>query len=179
MTSVHVPRFLLLPLMALLAVAPTSAFAAGPQMTIQPVNQTYMLPVLSAFCGVPIQKHVEGTLRIATYYDQAGQVSKVVITKQGPMSITLTNLSTGKVLSSNSAGSEHITYENGQLVSDASNGLYESINVPGLGQVFVEVGRIVFDAQGNIVFEVGEHDIVDFNVTGTFQPTALCQALAS
>ena len=57
-------------------------------------------------------------------------------------------------------------------------GLYESINVPGAGQVFVQVGRLTVDAQGNIVFETGEHDITDFNVTGTFDPAALCAALA-
>lgn len=31
-----------------------------------------------------------------------------------------------------------------------------SVNVPGMGQEFVPVGPIVFDAQGNVVFEEGE-----------------------
>ena len=170
-------RALIVPLLALLVSAPAVAFAAEPTVQFQSLDQSYILPRLSARCGFPVLKQVTGTMRITTFYDQSGQVSKVLMT--GPAGrITLTNLTTGTSYTSNSAGSEHIIYDNGQLVSDTTTGLYESINVPGAGQVFVEVGRLTVDAQGNIVFETGEHDITDFNVTGTFDPAALCAALA-
>ena len=170
-------RALIVPLLALLVSAPAVAFAAAPMVQFQSLDQSSILPRLSARCGFPVLKQVTGTMRITTFYDQAGQVSKVLMT--GPAGrITLTNLNTGTSYTSNSAGSEHIIYDNGQLVSDTTTGLYESINVPGAGQVFVQVGRLTFDAQGNIVFETGEHDITDFNVTGTFDPAALCAALA-
>src|ERR671933_697190 len=154
MMKFAIVRALIVPLLALLVSAPAVAFAAAPMVQFQSLDQSYILPRLSARCGFPVLKQVTGTMRI-----------------------TLTNLNTGTSYTSTSAGSEHIIYDNGQLVSDTTTGLYESINVPGAGQVFVEVGRLTVDAQGNIVFETGEHDITDFNVTGTFDPAALCAAL--
>src|SRR5919199_1999606 len=175
MMKFAIVRALIVPLLVLLVSAPAVAFAAEPTVQFQPLDQSYILPRLSARCGFLVLKQVTGTMRITTFYDQSGQVSKVLMT--GPAGrITLTNLNTGTSYTSTSAGSEHIIYDNGQLVSDTTTGLYESINVPGAGQVFVEVGRLTVDAQGNIVFETGEHDITDFNVTGTFDPAALCAA---
>ena len=37
-------------------------------------------------------------------------------------------------------------------------GLFAMITVPGLGQIVRDVGRIVFDVDGEIVFEAGEHE---------------------
>ena len=177
-----IARSLIVLFLAILACAPSAALAAAPQVQFQSAAQSLILPKLSPRCGFPVLKQVTGTYRITTFYDQAGHVSKVIITKQGPMRITLTNLNTGTSYTSNSAGAEHIIYANGTPVSDTMTGLYESINVPGAGQVFVQVGRITVDAQGTVIFEKGEHDITDFNVTGTpngpFDPAALCAALA-
>ena len=40
-------------------------------------------------------------------------------------------------------------------------GLRFRVAFPGLGVVLLDAGRIVFDADGNVVFEAGPHQIVN------------------
>jgi hypothetical protein len=36
-------------------------------------------------------------------------------------------------------------------------GVWALITVPGYGQIFKDVGRVVWDSDGNVIFEAGEH----------------------
>ena len=48
--------------------------------------------------------------------------------------------------------------------------------MPGVGVVFHDVGRVVFDAAGNLMFEAGPHDVL--NTAGAHAVRAnFCAAL--
>ena len=41
-----------------------------------PIDFSVSPPLLSAACGFPVTRHVEGTLRIRTFYDAQGSVAR-------------------------------------------------------------------------------------------------------
>jgi hypothetical protein len=49
----------------------------------------------------------------------------------------------------------------GDAVSRAQMGVSWQFRIPGGGLVLVETGRIVYDEDGNVVFEAGPHPVVD------------------
>ena len=52
-----------------------------------------------------------------------------------------------------------LTYKFDFLTGDEIvTGVWALITVPGYGQIFKDVGRTVFDFDGNITFEAGEHE---------------------
>ena len=55
-------RALIVPLLVLLVSAPAVAFAAEPTVQFQSLDQSYILPRLSARCGFPVLKQVTGTM---------------------------------------------------------------------------------------------------------------------
>ena len=68
--------------------------------------------------------------------------------------------------------------ERGQIVIDLVEGTETDIGLvfrvflPGGGTVIADVGRLVFDAEGNLIFEAGPHPALH----GDF--AALCAALS-
>jgi hypothetical protein len=52
------------------------------------------------------------------------------------------------------------------------SGLWALVTVPGYGNVFIDVGLIIVDADFNVIFEAGKHQWWNANVEG------LCQFLA-
>jgi hypothetical protein len=55
----------------------------------------------------------------------------------------------------------------------ASVGMRFRVAFPGLGVVLLDAGRIVFDADGNVVFEAGPHQVFNEDFT------EFCAAFAS
>lgn len=51
-------------------------------------------------------------------------------------------------------------------------GLQYHLNIPGVGVVLIDAGTVIFDPDGNIVFEAGKHQVED----GEFEE--ICAALA-
>jgi hypothetical protein len=54
-----------------------------------------------------------------------------------------------------SAGPTRITIEPDGNVSIASLGIYDIITLPGQGMLIKNVGRLVLDGSGNVIFEAG------------------------
>ena len=42
-------------------------------------------------------------------------------------------------------------------LEEVVTGVWALITVPGYGQIFKDVGRVVWDGDGNVIFEAGEH----------------------
>jgi hypothetical protein len=51
-------------------------------------------------------------------------------------------------------------------------GLWYHLNFPRAGDVLHDVGRVVFDSDGNLVFEAGQHQWLNGDIEG------MCRALA-
>lgn len=52
-------------------------------------------------------------------------------------------------------------------------GLQYHLNIPGVGVVLIDAGTVIFDSDGNILFEAGKHQVL---VDGDFEE--ICAALA-
>src|SRR5215203_1534467 len=82
------------------------------------------------------------------------------------------NSETGKEYTATTANTiDFVDLQSGQL--DAM-GLEYQLTIPGVGLVILDAGKLIFDAQGNVVFESGQHQILG-SETDTDK---FCQVLA-
>jgi hypothetical protein len=93
-----------------------------------------------------------GHVRITTYFDREGQPIRVLF--QGHYSGTITNSVNGASLV-DSPSVANITFD---LIDGTQTnvGAFFNITVPGHGNVYFQVGRIVFDGDGSPVFIAGQ-----------------------
>jgi len=93
-----------------------------------------------------------GTVRLTTYFDRAGLPIRVGM--NGKYSGTLTNSVTGAFLV-DSPSVVHLTID---LVSGIEThvGTFFNITVPGVGNVYFDAGRLVFDGNGPPIFIAGQ-----------------------
>jgi hypothetical protein len=161
-------RFVRLPILAVLTLfmllPASSSYARKPDSFLVPINDTYVFPL----CASPVVQHVEGTLKVTIHYDRAGNPTFEIATQ--PVIVTNTNTETGKSLSSIGAAMIKHSYQDG---TTTTAGLYYRFVAPGQGVIFIETGRIVYDAAGNVSFEAGPHMLADGDVT------TLCAYLAA
>lgn len=111
----------------------------------------------TALCGFPIVYTENGTFKVKTYYDGAGNPVKLILTNMSRYTETAT--ANGKALTT--------TWPAGFIVSFVNNtaaqfGLRAAYHVPGEGVVLLETGHIVFDlATGDVLFTAGEHQLLE------------------
>ena len=124
--------------------------------------------VLIADCGTfQINDNYAQDQTIKRFFDETGSLYKIIVELSG--TDTLVNSVTGKAYS----GSYHSTRIIDPVLRRGSyNGVVVRITVSGEGAVFLDVGRIVSDREGNVYFEAGPHQYFD----GDFDE--LCAALA-
>lgn len=105
--------------------------------------------------GVTLLFSVTEDVRVTTFFDEAGNPVRL----QGKVDVVMvvTNPATGASVRSPA----HTTFVE-DLVAGTNTqvGLVFSATVPGVGVVFHDVGRIVNDAEGNLIFEAGPHDVL-------------------
>ena len=95
----------------------------------------------------------EETLRVDTFYDAAGNVTKVV--NHDSFRETDRNSVTGKTLSLTSSRTETFDLLAGTRTVAGRSYL---MTIPGAGAVILDAGRTVFDAPFHVVFAKGPHD---------------------
>jgi hypothetical protein len=102
------------------------------------------------------------------FFDEEGNLVKIVEEVWG--TDTFTNSVTGKAYP--------MDFHNNTIVDfsttpprAANMGVIFRLVVPGAGAVFLDVGRIVLDRQGNVYFQAGPHQFFDGDLD------ALCTAL--
>jgi hypothetical protein len=88
-----------------------------------------------------------------TYLDATGTPVRLVLKAEHQG--TLTNASSGKSVIDRDSFAEHINLLDG---TDAFIGVLRHITIPGLGALWLDVGRGVGDADGNVIFEAGVKD---------------------
>ena len=169
------PRAWLLPVsLAAVAVALLTlpvAVSAAP-----PVVETFHNEDSFAFAGpCPNGVTLVGTftedVRVTTYFDKAGTPvrSQIKVNVAG----VVTNPETGESVENPAHTTIFVDLVEG---TEAQVGLVFKATVPGVGVVFHDVGRVVFDAAGNLIFEAGPHDVL--NTAGDHPVrAAFCAAL--
>jgi hypothetical protein len=159
----------LIVLFAFMTTAPM--FAAPPQFQTVPIDFTFVDENATNQCGFPVQISGSGTLKISTHELQTGKI--VEIQRLLHATVTFTNLATDTSYTSRSAGPTIITIQPDGTTSIAGLGIFDIITLPGQGLLIKNVGRLVTDENGAIIFEAGSHPTVTGgNVQG------LCTALS-
>jgi hypothetical protein len=150
---------------ALAVLAPTAALAAPPDTGRILVEDHFIDEGASAACGFPVQVDGSGVVTFQVLFDAAGNPIRVQIHEniEGTFSangITLREIERGQIFRDRVEG------------TDTEIGLLFRVFLPGGGTAIADVGRLVFDAEGNLIFEAGPHPALH----GDF--AALCAALS-
>jgi hypothetical protein len=150
---------------ALALLAPTAALATPPDTFRIPHQDTFIDEGASAACGFDVLFEVSGIQTIQVLYDAAGNPIRVQVhgNIQGTVTangITLREIEHGQTFYDLTDGSQTLV------------GLIFRVFLPDGGTVIADVGRLVFDAEGNVIFEAGPHPALH----GDF--AALCAALS-
>jgi len=137
-------------LCALALAAP--AGAAVPEKAV--FEDIHIEQVDSTSCDFPFLEEFDGRVTITTFFDDEGNPTRVAF--HLPFHGTLTNEATGESVSADQVLNETDDLEKG---TQSFTGLRFRVAFPGLGVVLLDAGKIVFDRDGNVVFEAGRHQV--------------------
>jgi hypothetical protein len=154
-------------------VGSVSLIAASTATAVPPVVELGPYPGFTdtALCGFPIETSFEGTVRTTTHLDQNGDPVKIIQTFPN-ITVTMTHGDT----TVSTKGPAHVSISfapDGSVESVAIQGMSANITLPGVGRLLFDVGRVVWDADGNLVSETGLHQIF-----GTAEASAFCAYMA-
>ena len=146
--------------LALGAIAPSSALAAGKPEVFGPFVDTYTF--IGFDCG-DFQIEISGTstTTFTVSLDANGDVTRIVMRVRAPYD-TLTNTTTGKYVVNRGEFQETLTPIPGTDQFEKSiSGYRYFVNVPGEGVVLRDVGRIQYGdlEQTILLWKAGKHDI--------------------
>ena len=146
-----------------LSFAGTSA-AATPDIFTFPINETFVDDGASAACGFQILATNTGTARVEVFFDNTGAPVRVQVEENVIESFTANGVTI------NGAGHTLDVFDllNG---TETLTGLVIRVPLPGGGILYLDRGRLVFDENGNLVFEAGPHPSLHGDFDG------LCAAL--
>ena len=172
MTQRFVPTALSL-VMAAAAVsgAAGTASAASPHRSTVHVEDTFVSRTTED-CGFNILLHIEGTITVTEFADQAGTVIRALVTYPA-LFFTFSNEATGESVTSRSPDPEHYRWGTDGTLTLTVTGLVMHLVVPGEGVLAAQAGRFVItiDPNGNetVSEQVGRND--EYHA-------ALCEILA-
>jgi hypothetical protein len=125
----------------------------------------------ATLCGFPIGVSFEGTVRTTTFLDRNGNPVRVLQTFPN---ITVTFTHGSKSLSTKGPAPVTVRLDAaGSVETVTIVGMSANITIPGQGRLLFDVGRIVWDANGNIISEEGLHQVF-----GTAERSAFCAYMA-
>jgi hypothetical protein len=128
-----------------------------------PVNESGVDPGASAACGFAVNVTLVGTGRFQVFVDQSGNPTRFRVEEN------VVGTFSGNGLTINQTA-HTVAFFDLARGTETDVGLVDRI-FGSHGTLLVEVGRLVFDASGNVTFEAGPHP----ELHGSF--TALCAAL--
>lgn len=152
---------------ALVALVLTPGAGAVPPEKVV-IEDLHIEQVDSTSCDFPFLEVFDGRVTITTFFDDEGNPTR--LTFHLPFHGTLTNEATGESVSADQVLQLTVDLVEG---TESDVGLRFRVTFPGLGVVLLDAGKIVFDADGNVVFEAGPHQVVNEDFAG------FCAALAS
>jgi hypothetical protein len=163
--------FCLLVLVSLVALGSfTPALAQGEPLHLGPFH--FEGTEVLADCGTfQVLDHYVADLTVTQFLDDQG--IRVRDVRQFSGTDTYINSATGKSITERFHNTLLVEYEAGIRTQIVNSGVGYRLTVPGGGAVFLDVGRVVYDGQFNVVFwEAGPHHFLDGDFAG------LCAAMA-
>jgi hypothetical protein len=106
--------------------------------------------------GVTLLFSFTEDVRVTTFFDSDGTPVRLQI-KVDHVGL-ITNPETGQSVEDPAHTTVFVDLIAG---TEAQVGLVFKATVPGVGVIFHDVGRIVVDAAGNLIFEAGPHDVLN------------------
>lgn len=148
------------------------ALSAAPAHAVKPQHELLIdqgiISGIDFDCGsfILLTEPESERLHVVRYFDQDGDEVRVLVTVayRG----VLVRSDTGEIFPDQSTGTDTL-YPDGSFVG---TGVKFRVVVPGEGEVFVEAGRFVLDASGNVLFQAGQTDFASGGVA------ALCAAVS-
>jgi hypothetical protein len=154
MNTVRLCRLYLVGFVMLLTFASNSfAFAAPPEFQTVPLDVTFIDQNATNQCGFPVQVNISGTLKISIHDLPNG--TAVEIDRYFHATTTFTNLNTDVSYTSKNAGPTRLVLEPDGTSRLAVTGIAAIIILPKEGLVLKNVGRLIIDENGNIIFQAG------------------------
>jgi hypothetical protein len=122
---------------------------------------------IAADCGsfLALEDFVED-VRVTTFFDNAGNAIQVQVHVN--FNGVITNSVTGRTVRDPGHFTNTIDLQEG---TSTYAGLVFGITVPGEGIAVLDVGKVVFDAEGNVIFVGGPHQFLEEG------PALICAAL--
>ena len=157
----------LLSVIAAATASPTAATA--PTTEVVPIDFSFTPPLLSAACGFPVTRHVEGTLTIRTFYDEQGSFALEL----DGYRLVETVSANGRTLVGHTIQNIAVTLLDDGSFTVAIVGTDFRLPVPGAGISFGSVGRLLLlYAADNTLIEVAQ-DVGDVRT----DVAVICEAL--
>jgi hypothetical protein len=130
----------------------TPAHADGPDRVVVPIDTTL---VDDTSCDFPFVEEFTGRLVFLDFRDDAGNLveRKVHVEARG----TITNPATGETVPVQEILNAFLDFEEG---TRTWAGMRLKVTIPGVGAAILDVGRVIFDSSGNILFEAGPHQLL-------------------
>jgi len=137
-----------------------SAASAGPTKPFTarfPFTETFVDDGVSAVCGFPVTSYLSGALTVEVFDGTGGAPrAQVHVNASGTFS------GNGLVIGQSADATEFIDFTSG---ADRQIGIAIRVTNPNGGLIYLDVGRLIFDGNDNLVFEAGPHPSLD-QVTG-------------
>ncbi len=147
----------------------TPALAQGEPLHLGPFHREGT--ELVADCGTfQVLDHYVAELSITRFFDEHGIRLRDIRDFSG--TDTFTNSVTDKSFTEPFHNKIFIDYEAGVRVQNVNDGVAFRLTLPGVGAVFLDIGRVVYDADFNVIWEAGPHHFLDGDFAG------LCAAMA-
>jgi len=156
-------------LVGLLGTIVSAGAAAGgtqPQVVTFEDQGFFGLPDLNCMGYKLLYSVLDEHVTEITYFDEAGEPVRVIDTFQ--ITGRFTNSKTGETFRDHAAGHVELDLTTGVTSVSQLGFIYHR---RGEGLVFLDAGRLVFDGDGNLVFEAGPHDFEESGFDG------ICEAL--
>ena len=162
-------RRILLPLaFCIAAIFAAPARGAAPAIEVISIDDSFNPPILSAVCGFPVTRQVQGTLTIRTFFDLNGAFTKELDQVHLTESVT----ANGLTLVGRTVQNIEVTLLDDGSFTVAFAGSDFRLPVPGTGIAFGSVGRLLllFDADNNLI------DVVQHVGDSRADYAAICEA---
>lgn len=138
------------------------ASAITPAIGTFPISETFVDDGVSEACGFPVTVTIAGDGRFQVFFDQSGNPIRVQVEVNDTGTFSANGLTVGQAAH---------TISIIDLVKGTETDIGIIIRVFDGGTLYLDRGRLVFDANGNLVFEAGPHPSLHGDFPG------LCAAL--
>jgi hypothetical protein len=149
-----IARLLSIAVLAVLAFAPGATASPNTPATFRfPFTETFVDDGVSAVCGYPVTSYLAGDITVEVF-DQVGGPprAQVHVNARGTFS------GNGIVIGQFTNSTEVFDFMTGE---DKQIAIAIRLTNPNGGLIYMDVGRLIFDGDGNLVFEAGPHPSLD------------------